>query len=206
MARKRISRDEIVSLAATIVADRGTEALTYQVLADGLGVSKQAIIYWFPSKSELARELILPALRGESDTAIAAVEGSESPADAIDRFVRALTGYHLGNIGRFRMLYLSGRPVDTAGEAMVTGAALDEIHAITTPMYAALAAALARGDYVLSPATARQQSAIIHMAAIGLLTMLALADAINDPLAHATEPLIETMIGVLTAGAATAAR
>ena len=135
--------------------------------------------------------------------AIAAVAASKSEADAISRFVRALACYHLGNLGRFRMLYLASRPAGLASEPMVTGAVLDDIHAITGPMYAALDAALAGHGHIKS-ATSRLRAVSIHMAAIGLLTMLALADAIDDPLAHSTGALIDTMIGVLTKGAATA--
>lgn len=56
MPSRRVTREAIVEEARRLVAEQGTAALTFQALASTLGVSKQAIIYWYPSKRELVRD------------------------------------------------------------------------------------------------------------------------------------------------------
>lgn len=201
MARQpRVTKTSILELARAIVAQGGTGALTYQALAKKLGVTKQAIIYWYPSKDALARDLMLPALRGETERTIAAMEGAPSAAAAIERFLRALIAYHVEDLGRFRLLYTSARP---GGEA--PGADfLDEVHGITSPMYAALAAKLSASG--TGEVAARRRAVATHMAGIGLLTMVGLAESIGDPLAHGTDDLTQALVALLTGRGAAAPR
>ena len=58
--RSRVTREAILDRAARIISETGAASLTFQTLGETLGVTKQAIIYWFPSKSDLARELVVP--------------------------------------------------------------------------------------------------------------------------------------------------
>ena len=87
--------------AITIVVNGGAAALTYQALAERLGVTKQAIIYWFPTKQDIARALALPSLRAETAATVAAVSGARTATDAIEQFVRALVAHHLSDLPRF---------------------------------------------------------------------------------------------------------
>src|ERR1700729_3450346 len=99
---RRVRREAIVEAASRIVAEQGAAAMTFQALAAVLGVSKQAIIYWYPSKWELVRDVCLPAMRAEADITVAAIEPAASAAEAIDLFVRALVGHYIGRLAQFR--------------------------------------------------------------------------------------------------------
>lgn len=196
---RRVSREAISDVARRIVTEQGIGALTYQGLADRLGVTKQAIIYWYPSKADLARELVIPGLEGEAAATIAALQGSRSAPDAIDRFARALAAYHLGDLERFRMLYMSSQVDRGAREMAVAGATLETVHAVTGRMYGALEQQLAADRAFAPAADARRLAVAAHMAVVGFLTMVALADSIADPLAHAGPVLLDALVALLTA-------
>ncbi len=49
----RSTRDRILDAALSAFADRGVEATSLDSLAAEIGVRKQTILYWFPSKEVL---------------------------------------------------------------------------------------------------------------------------------------------------------
>jgi len=55
--RERTS-DRILDAALASFASRGYEATSLDALADGLGIRKQSILYWFPSKEVLLEAVI----------------------------------------------------------------------------------------------------------------------------------------------------
>ncbi|MBI4920174.1 MAG: TetR/AcrR family transcriptional regulator [Devosia nanyangense] len=200
--RRRVTREAIVEHARRVVADRGAGALTFQALAAALGVSKQAIIYWYPSKWELIRDSSLPALKAEADTIIRAVALARTAPEAIERCIRALVAHHLADLGSFRMLYLAPQFDERASLADPEADAeiLVPIHQTTSAMYAALEARLAADSAFCRGENPRRLAVAVHMAGIGLLTMVALADSVDDPLAHGTDALVGALIVLLTAG------
>lgn len=197
MAPRRTNKQAIVEVANRVIAERGVGDLTFQALADALGVTKQAVLYWYPSKAALARDLVLPALGGEVSALIAAVASATGPADGVARFARALIGYHLQNLPRFRLVYLAGQVDREVQQLMMQGEDLAEVHRITSSGYAALEACLAKGG-VAEP---RRTAVAVHMAGIGLITMVALGAAIEDPLSHRTEALVTSLVALLTGAA-----
>ncbi|HEV7275381.1 MAG TPA: TetR/AcrR family transcriptional regulator [Devosiaceae bacterium] len=196
--RPRITREAIIGHARRIVAEHGTAGLTFQAVAAALGVSKQAIIYWYPSKWELVRDIAVPGLKAEADATIAAIGEAGSAADAIERFLRALVDHHLADLGGFRMLYLASQ-FDSRESLQGEGRQmLNPIHETTSSMYAALAAKIVADTSFLADDHPRRLAMAVHMAGIGLLTMLALAESVEDPLAHQTGPLVDSMVALLT--------
>jgi AcrR family transcriptional regulator len=195
---RRISKEAIVQCARGIIAEHGVSGLTFQRIAGALGVTKQAVIYWYPSKNELGRDLMFPLLAGEAEATIRALEGAGSAADAIERFLRALVEFHLGDLGGFRMMYLASQIDERAREAVVADQTLDEVHRVTGPMYAALAEKLARDPGYPRRTDARQQAVACHMAGVGLLTMIALGEALHDPMAHGAGALLDALVALMT--------
>lgn len=196
--RGQISREVIVEQAQRLAVQGGTAALTFQALAASLGVSKQAIIYWYPSKWELLRDVALRGLQAEADATTSAIRDTRTAQEAIEGFVRALVGFHLADLGRFRMHYLAiqfDRPATSAGDR---DAILGPIHRTTAAMYTALEAKIAADTAFLSGEDPRRLAVAVHVAGVGLLTMLALADSIDDPMAHRTGPLIDSLVVLLT--------
>jgi len=199
--RSRVTRESIVEHARRIVAEHGTAALTFQALAGALGVSKQAIIYWYPNKWELIRDFSLPELKAEADVLIAAVKPTASGAAAVERFIRALVAHHLADLGRFRMLYLAPQ-FDERAAVPGAGELLAPIHAATSSMYSALADKLS--PEFTGGEDARRLAVAAHMAGIGFITMVALADAMDDPMAHRIDAMLDALVALLTRAPAAA--
>jgi AcrR family transcriptional regulator len=196
--RRRITREAILAEATAIVVGEGIASLTFQALADRLGVTKQAIIYWYPTKQDLARDLVLPTLRAEAQAAIEAVAGAQTAPDAIAAFVRALVDHHLKDLRHFRYAYLSSQ-LDPNAPQIMDGIGA-EIYATTSAMYGALEAKLAADAEFDAGQSARRAAVAVHMATIGLTTMVAMAEAVDDPLAHTTDALVGSLVGLLTGG------
>lgn len=199
--RTRVTREAILETAARIISETGGASLTFQTLGETLGVTKQAIIYWFPSKADLTRALILPALQLEADAVVAALKRIKTGRKAIEVFLRTLIAFHLEDLGRFRLIYVSAQ-FDTqlwqvAGLPMVA----DAIHDITSRMYGALESVLAHSQELTNPRSARATAVATHMAAVGVLSMLSLADAVHDPMAHAPDTLINALVALASGGA-----
>jgi len=199
-ARPINTRDRILEVAADLMAAGGLEAVTFDAVAARLGVTKQAVIYWFPSKVALLSELALPGLRGEAQVAIKAAAGTSCAAQAARAVVRAVIGFHLSDLARFRLMYLSPQIGATAGAKRTAAELVAQVHPVTGEMYTAIAAALGDGP------TARETAMALHMAALGHVLMVALTDAIGDPLSHAPELLADQLAALLAAGAGAEAR
>lgn len=197
--RARLTREGILREAREIVTRQGLGALTFQSLAERLGVSKQAIIYWFPSKWELSRDIALPEIQREADAVIAAVAGAGTAPEAIELFLRALVGHYLAELDTFRMLYLAPQ-FDRRAATADHDELLDSFHRTTTTIYGALESKIAADPGFRRGQSPRRLAVAAHMSGIGLLTMLALTDAMNDPMAHATDALIDALVALLTGG------
>lgn len=196
--RSRVTRESILETAAAVVSEAGVSALTFQALGDRLGVSKQAIIYWFPNKADLTRALVVPALQLEAEAVAAALRRVRTARKAIEIFLRTLIAFHLGDLGRFRLIYISAQQDLDAWRVAELPVLADAIHAATGQMYGALEALLANASDFDRRRSPRQIAVAAHMSAIGLLSMLSLADAVHDPMAHAPDALIDALVALNT--------
>jgi len=179
-------------------------ALTFQALADTLGVSKQAILYWYPSKWELMADCSLPIIQQEADALTGALAGSRNADDAIERFIRAFAGHYSSRLPQFRVLYLI-QPLGIEPNAPEQQLALAPVHRVTGTIYAALENWIAAdADYARSNVSPRQLAVAAHMSAVGLITMFALADALGDPLVHPLEKMVDAVVALHRRGRADA--
>ena len=188
------TQDRILETAAGLMAAGGLEAVTFDAVAASLGVTKQAVIYWFPSKVALLSALALPGLRGEARAAIEAAAGASCAAQAARAVVRAVIGFHLADLARFRLMYLSPQIGTTAGARRTAAELVAQVHPVTTEMYAAIAAALGDGP------AARETAVALHMAALGHVLLVALTEAIGDPLRHSPNLLADRLADIAAAG------
>ncbi len=179
-----------------MVEREGLTGLTFQALADTLGVSKQAVLYWYPSKWELIADCGVPIIRQEADALITALSGSRDGTDAIERFIRAFARHYARRLPLFRVVYMP-EPFGTEPNAPDQQAALAPIHRVTSSIYAALESWIA-GDPRLArkDVSPRQLAVAAHMSAIGLVTMFAVADAYGDPLVHPLDKMVDAMIAL----------
>ncbi len=185
--------DQILATARGILASGGLGAVSFDSIANRLGCSKQAVLYWYPTKNDLLAAMILPWLEAEAETAVGAVSKSTTRTQAVGSFVRSIVGFHLQDLDRFRMIYLvpqTTSPRSADREQIFAG---EKIYPVTSRLYTALAHYL-DGD----PNAARREAVAIHSAVLGLVLMFAFADAVKDPLKHSQGNLTEALITSLT--------
>jgi AcrR family transcriptional regulator len=201
LKRDRNRRAAILQAARRISAEGGPRRLTYEAIARRLGVTKQAIIYWFPTKQDLHRELVVPWLEAEADAVIDALAAPRGAGESIGRAVHALVDFHTDDLDRFRQMYF-GIQLDPKPEQLMTPEALrTHVHPVTSRLYGVLESALEADSRLQAGRSPRQAAVIVHTSALGLVMMVALASALKDPLKHATHELVGTLVAMLTGGA-----
>lgn len=188
MARQN-TRETILAIAQEMLNEEGLDQVSFDGIARRLGRSKQAVLYWFPSRQDLLAAMFLPALTAEAEAVETALHETTGRAQAVKAFVKAMKVFHAGNLPRFRMMYLAPQISRAAATRQTQADVLEQIHAVTDRTYAALATKLDR-----APDLARQEAVAIHAAVLGLLTMLGLADHLEDPLKHGQDRLFDALI------------
>jgi AcrR family transcriptional regulator len=85
------TRDRILVVATDLFGRRGVDAVSLDQIAAEVGVAKQTLLYWFPSKDELASAVLAQAASELAVVIEAAVRASgDDPLDRIDAVVRAV--------------------------------------------------------------------------------------------------------------------
>ncbi len=187
--------ERILSIAREIVATEGLDALSFDAIAERLGRSKQAVLYWYPSKQALLSALFLPWLEAEAEAARRAVEGATTPQEAIAAFVRAVAAFHMDDLERFRLMYVVPQTTGGRRRKSPDPDLLGKVHPVTDTLYASLADRIAPAG----SASARAEAFAIHASVLGLVMMYALSDRLDDPLKHPPEAAIEALLARLGA-------
>ena len=201
---KRTSKmaETILDASRAIVRDLGPDKLTFEAIAGRVGVSKQAIIYWFPNKARLLEALVRPALEAEAAAGKSAVGPKTTPDAALRGMIEALAVFHMSDLDRFRMMYVTPQIGQRPGRDGAIVTTLGRMHPATTEMYDALAECLVRGGRYDRLIEARRASVAVHTALLGLLLRMAMADTLNAPLRHRDDALLEALLGVIAPQAA----
>ena len=194
--------ETILDASRAIVRDLGPDKLTFEAIAGRVGVSKQAVIYWFPNKARLLEALVRPALEAEAAAGKSAILPNTDPGDAIRGLIEALAVFHMSDLDRFRMMYVTPQIGQRPGRdgSMIT--TLGRMHPATTEMYDALAECLVAGGRYDRIVSARRAAVAVHTALLGLLLRMAMADTLNAPLRHRDDALVEALLGVIAPKAA----
>jgi len=178
----------ILAAASALMRDGSPASVTFDAIAARIGLSKQAVLYWFPNKTALFSAIALPCLRAEAETAITAARAAPTPVQARRGVVLALIGFHLADLPRFRMMYVAPQ---IGGQTAMSADMLGRIHPLTDAMYGAIATALGDGP------DARERAVALHMAALGHILLVGLTDAVGDPMKHRPEALADTLANML---------
>jgi AcrR family transcriptional regulator len=186
------TNDQILNVARDLLASGGLAAVSFDSIARRLGLTKQAVLYWYPSKLELQAALFLPWLEAEANLAIRSVAGSTTRDQAVGAFARAIAEFHLDDLDRFRMMYLVPQTIRPGAGEPDNVALMARVHPVTDRIYGALAEKL-DGD----PIASRQKAFAIHSAVLGLVLMSGLADSLRDPLKHTASNMVEALVAAL---------
>jgi len=91
MSSKSSTRQRILDAATDLFGMRGVEAVSLDVIAGEVGVAKQTLLYWFPSKDDLVQAVLEAAVLELSVGVEAAIRAStDDPLDRIAAVVRAV--------------------------------------------------------------------------------------------------------------------
>jgi len=198
VARKRkAARREILAAAEHILADGGVDAVTLAAVAERVGMTKPALYHYFPSKEALERALITTLLDDEIEALIAKVEATENEDRLLGSLIRAFYSHYIDRLDAFRTVYCRGQ-LYARGNSVLDDATLrDEVHPRTRGLFDLLEKRLAGAG--ATPAKLREARRTAYSAwisALGLMTIIGIADANDDPLSHPHEALLATLAGV----------
>ncbi|MFZ9628878.1 MAG: TetR/AcrR family transcriptional regulator [Ilumatobacteraceae bacterium] len=88
---RRNTRGAILDVATDLFGLRGVDAVSLDVIAAEVGVAKQTLLYWFPSKDELVRAVLVHAVEELSFGVEAAIRASSTdPLDRVEAVVKAV--------------------------------------------------------------------------------------------------------------------
>jgi AcrR family transcriptional regulator len=173
------TRARILDATRAELALRGSD-LTLDHVAARLALTKQAVLYHFPSKERLLAELMLVYMADEADAMCAAVARARSGSDAIRRFLRASLKFHLDDLVRFRLMYIRAQVVPGSKTSLTQAERVTGIYAQTSRMYGALEAKLLRDPRFPRDLNARTLAVSTHLAALGYATMAGELEGAQD--------------------------
>jgi AcrR family transcriptional regulator len=204
VARGAETRERIIAETRTALARHGLN-LTLDHVADALGLTKQAVLYHFPSKDRLLVELALVGIAEEANAMIAAVARARTAADAVRRFLRANLAFHRADLERFRLIYVRAQVFPGAKDS-IRSEMPTRIYPVTRRMYAALEAKL-RDDPRFPPhLEPRTLGVAVHLAAIGYATMAGELEGVHEKMKLPFESYIDELATAIGGGFAPRAR
>jgi AcrR family transcriptional regulator len=197
-ARNRRRRDqtraEILDTAREAILRSGLAGFTLAAVADELALTKPALYYYFDSKEALLFELLLREWVEAATEVQAAVEETESGADAVEKLMRTVFNRYRDRLELFMLYYKMGPGGEFEG--IMGPEELERIRPVNDMLYGGAEARL-RADQRTGgfpkKRDPRRFAFTAHMAVIGLLNMKAIAASAKDPLIHSDEDLIDDL-------------
>jgi len=192
--RERMRR-EILDAAGTILREEGADAVTLGSVSSRLGMTKPALYHYFPSKEALTRSLVASLIDKEVRELEAAVERAGTGESLISAMIRAFHAHYRNDLHAFRFVYgqsqLYVKPELGIDAEMVRS----EITPRTRHLFDLLESRLAGVDLdEFQRRRVRRLAFVAWMSVLGLLTMIAIAEGMDDPLLYTDEELLETIV------------
>jgi len=192
--RRDQTRAEILETAREVVLGSGLATFTLSAVADELGLTKPALYYYFDSKEALLFELLLREWVEAATEVQAAVEETESGADAVEQLMRTVFNRYRDRLELFVLFFKMGPGGDFEG--IIGPEELERIRPINDMLYGGVEARLRaeqRTGGFPKKRDPRRFAFTAHMAVIGFLNMKAIAASAKDPLIHSDEDTIEDL-------------
>ena len=86
-------RSELISAAAAIALESGSEAITVSAVAQRAGLARTSVYEYFGSSAELVADLIIEELNAFTDILVQAVEPAKVPEEAIAKWINSALQY-----------------------------------------------------------------------------------------------------------------
>lgn len=198
-ARGAETRDRILAATRTELRKRGQD-LTLDHIAARLAVTKQAVLYYFPSKDRLLVELSLQGLAEEAHAMVAALAPAGSAADVIHRFLSASLAFHLADLERFRLIYVRAQVVPGAKDTLPKAEREVRVYPVTARMYKALEEKLLADPGFPDHLDARTLAVAVHLAAIGFATMAGELEGAEDAMKLTFQRYVDELSAAIAGG------
>ena len=191
------ARQEVLETALALLQSGGVEAVTLAAVAGEMGMTKQALYHYFSSKEDLVRSLVTTLLDAEIEALIGAIEKVESGAESLGTLIRAFYEHYVGRLDAFRSIYCQSQLYSSPGPTLDADTVKEEINPRTRHLFDVLEERIA-GSSASKDRRERMRRLAFSawLSALGLMTMLGVADALNDPLVHSDEDLLDTLADV----------
>jgi len=195
--KRRQARDDILTVAREILSEQGVDAVTLAAVGGELGMTKQALYHYFPSKEALMKALVTSLIDDEIESLLAGIAATGSRADVLGTLIRGFYAHYRGNLNAFRTVYCQSQLYSAPDTGMDRETVRKEVNPRTQRLFDALEDRLAGAAASRRERERMRQLAFgAWTAALGLLTMLSVTDAVGDPLIHKDEDLLRTLAAV----------
>jgi AcrR family transcriptional regulator len=195
--KRKQARQEILQIAQSLLREGGVEAVTLAAVAGELSMTKQSLYHYFSSKEALVRSLVTTLLDDEIEALTAAVEASDSIRDTLGTLIRAFYAHYINNLDAFRIIYCQTQLYAAPDLRIDEETLRDEINPRTRHLFDVLEGRMTRESVSSKERMRLRQLAFVAWtSALGLLTMLGIAEANDDPLIHSDEALLAALSSV----------
>ena len=198
--KRERNRREILAAAEALLYQGGIDAVTLGAVAGKLALTKQALYHYFPSKEALVKILVVKLLDDEIETLITAVEKEKSATRVLGAMIRAFYAHYIDHLNAFRAVYCASQLYQASPGIIDEDMLRNEINPRTRGLFDILEDRLSKPSASRQARAGRRRLAYsAWLAALGLVTMLAVADATNDPLIHSDQDLLDSLARVFDA-------
>jgi AcrR family transcriptional regulator len=201
VTRKRQQvRREILEYAQAILSESGPESVTLASVAGRLGMTKQSLYHYFASKEALIRGLVTTLLDAEIEALLKAINSRKSDRKILGTLIQSFYAHYADNLDAFRIVYCQSQLYSSSSAALDELTLREEIHPRTRLLFDVLEERIAgKAATTTKRQLARQLAFTAWTSALGLVTMLGVADATDDPVAHSDKALLKTLTDVFDA-------
>jgi AcrR family transcriptional regulator len=197
--REQVER-EILEIAQSVLSENGPQAITLASVAAQLGMTKQSLYHYFASKEALIRALVAALLNQEIEVLLAAVERQKADEKVLGTLIRTFHAHYIQNLGAFRTIYCCTQMYAPNESNLDKVTLREKIHPRTRELFDVLERRVAGPTASKTERKrVRQLAFSAWTSALGLLTMLGVADATDDPIMHPQKDLLKTLTAVFDA-------
>jgi AcrR family transcriptional regulator len=203
--RRDASREEIAVAARRVVLRRGIAATTLDAVAEEAGLTKAALYYYYPSKDALLFELVFGIYERHARGVHDAVEEARDGAAAMRAVIRETVRGFASKLDDFRLAFLHNQVAGgDRGGVHVAAQQFERLRPLNDLAYAGAARKLSedwKGGRGRAHVDARLMTFLANLAALGVLTMKGMVEAVGDPLKYSDDELIEGLARIFEAAA-----
>ena len=191
--REQVER-EILKIAQSILSENGPKGVTLASVAGRLGMTKQSLYHYYSSKEALTRALVANLLSQEIEALLVAVAKQKSDKKVLGTLIKAFHAHYVDKLGAFRTIYCHTQMYATSNLDLDEITLREKIHPRTRQLFDVLEQRIAEeGASRAERKRARQLAFTAWTSALGLMAMLGVADATDDPIMHPEKVLLKTL-------------